>query len=47
LSKIKGSISILDIPHGSPTHYGEYMKVRLPNTGLEVKISTKYFKYDG
>jgi len=47
LSRIKGSISIGDIPHGSPTHYGQYMKVRLPNTGLEVKISTKYFKYDG
>lgn len=47
LSKIKDSITIGEIPHGSPTHYGEYMKLKLPNTNLEVKISTKYFKYEG
>jgi len=47
LSKINGSITIGEIPHGSPTHYGEYMKLKLPNTNLELKISTKYFKYDG
>jgi len=30
---------------GKPNHFGEVKKFRLPNSGLSVSYSTKYFKY--
>ena len=30
---------------GKPNHYGEVQKFKLPNSGLSVNYSTKYFKY--
>lgn len=47
LNKIKNSISIGGIPHGSPTHFGETDKFTLKNTGLTIQTSTKIFEYKG
>jgi hypothetical protein len=30
---------------GRPNHFGEVKKIKLPNSGLSVNYSTKYFKY--
>ncbi|NMC08811.1 hypothetical protein GYA44_00585 [Candidatus Microgenomates bacterium] len=47
LLKIKKSVTIGEIPHGSPTHFGDIKEVILPNTKLTVSISTKLTKSYG
>lgn len=45
LSKIENTLIIGDIPHGSPTHFGEIAHFTLPNSKLEFQSSTKLFDY--
>lgn len=47
LSKINNSFIIGDIPHGSPTHFGEIKNLELPNSKLPFQLSTKLFKFTG
>lgn len=47
IMEIGGSISIGEIPHGCPSHFGETKKIILPNSKLEIQISTKEFLFDG
>ncbi len=43
----KNSISIGTKTAGSPTKFGETTTVTLPNTGIDIVISTKYFEEKG
>lgn len=47
LSDIPNAISIGEIPHGNPTHYGEVEIFILPNSKLKVFSSSKLFKFKG
>lgn len=45
LSKTKNCLIIGDIPHGSPTHFGEVLHLTLPHSKLDYQLSTKLFEY--
>lgn len=47
LSKLKNVVSIGDIPHGNPTHYGQVRSFELPNSKIKVFISTRTFTFKG
>ncbi|KUK77734.1 MAG: Peptidase S41 [candidate division WS6 bacterium 34_10] len=47
LSDIPNTISIGEIPHGNPTHYGEVEIFILPNSKLKVFSSSKLFRFKG
>lgn len=47
LSSIKNSVSVGEIPHGNPTHYGEVTSFVLPNSKLRVYTSSKIFRFKG
>ncbi len=47
LSSLRNSISVGEIPHGNPTHYGEIESFSLPNSGFEIFCSSKLFTFDG
>ncbi len=45
LSKIKNCTIVGDIPHGSPTHFGEVVHFTLPSSKLDFQSSTQLFEY--
>ncbi|MCK9369054.1 hypothetical protein M0R04_03775 [Candidatus Dojkabacteria bacterium] len=47
LSRIKNSISIGEIPHANPTHFGTTTKFELPNSKLSIQVSTDFLRYRG
>jgi hypothetical protein len=47
LSKLPNTISVGEIPHGNPTHYGEVESFELPNSKLKIFTSTKIFTFKG
>ncbi|MBU1120196.1 hypothetical protein KKA50_03315 [Patescibacteria group bacterium] len=47
LSSIKNAISVGEIPHSNPTHYGENQSFVLPNSKLKVFSSSKIFRFKG
>jgi hypothetical protein len=47
LSKLPNTISVGEIPHGNPTHYGEVKSFELPNSKLRIFTSTKIFTFEG
>lgn len=47
LSSIKNSVSVGEIPHGNPTHYGEVTSFVLSNSKLKVFLSSKIFRFKG
>ena len=47
LSSLSNTISLGEIPHGNPTHYGEVKSFVLPNSGLQVFCSSKLFSSVG
>jgi hypothetical protein len=47
LSNIPNTISVGEIPHGNPTHYGEVESFILPNSKLKVFTSSKIFRFKG
>lgn len=44
LIEFRNTTTIGDIPHGNPTHFGEVESFKLPNSQLQIFISTKIFK---
>jgi len=47
LSRLKNVITLGDIPHGNPTHYGQVESFVLPNSKLRIFTSTRIFKFRG
>ena len=47
LAKYRNVITVGDIPHGNPTHYGQARKFRLPNSKLSIFTSTRTFTFKG
>ncbi len=47
LSNLPNTISVGEVPHGNPTHYGEIESFVLPNSQLKIFTSSKIFKFKG
>lgn len=47
LCTIDDVVSIGEIPHGNPTHYGEVVSFVLSNSKLKVFLSSKIFRFKG
>lgn len=47
LSKLENVVSVGDIPHGNPTHYGQVRSFELPNSKITVFTSTRTFTFKG
>lgn len=47
LSKLKNVVSVGDIPHGNPTHYGQVRSFELSNSKITVFTSTRTFTFKG
>lgn len=47
LSKLHNTVSVGEIPHGNPTHYGQVRSFELPNSKLRIFTSTKIFTFKG
>jgi hypothetical protein len=47
LSNLPNTISVGEVPHGNPTHYGEVESFILPNSQLKIFTSSKIFKFKG
>lgn len=47
LCNIDGVVSVGEVPHGNPTHYGEVVSFVLPNSKLRVFSSSKIFRFKG
>ncbi len=47
LSRLDNVVTLGEIPHGNPTHYGEPDGFRLPNSRIEVFSSTRTFTFKG
>lgn len=47
LSNTPNAISIGEIPHGNPTHYGEVESFTLLNSGLRIFTSSTIFRFKG
>ncbi|KUK67303.1 MAG: hypothetical protein XD87_0214 [candidate division WS6 bacterium 36_33] len=47
LSRFKNVLTIGDIPHGNPTHYGQVKSFVLPNSKLRIFTSTRIFTFKG
>jgi len=45
LSNLPNTISVGEVPHGNPTHYGEVESFILPNSQLKIFTSSKIFKF--
>lgn len=47
LSRLDNVVTLGEIPHGNPTHYGEVGSFTLPNSKLDVFTSTRVFTFNG
>ncbi len=46
-SSIPRTTTVGEIPHGTPTHFGETYKFELKNSKIRVQTSTKLFEFEG
>jgi hypothetical protein len=47
LSNLPSTISVGEVPHGNPTHYGEVESFILHNSQLKIFTSSKIFRFNG